>query len=57
MFLADGGFSARSGFTAGSPGTFGQEAEIYGVPLEFRSDDESVLLYLGLAYYRVTGRA
>ena len=43
-FLADGSFSTISGFTAGAPGSFEQEAEIHGVPLEFRSEDESVLL-------------
>lgn len=43
-FLADGPLSVRSGFTAGAPGSYAQEAEIHGVPLEVRNEDESILL-------------
>jgi hypothetical protein len=43
-FPPDGSFSVTSGFTAGAPESFGQEAEIHGVPLEVRPEEESILL-------------
>ena len=50
QFPPDGSFTVKSGFTAGAPGSYGQEAEIHGVPLEVRPEEESVLLavYAGL---------
>lgn len=49
-FPPDGSFSVKSGFTAGAPESFEQEAEIHGVPLEVRPGEESILLavYAGL---------
>lgn len=44
VFQADGSFSMKSGFTAGSAGSSSQETEICGVPLEYRSDAETILL-------------
>lgn len=44
VFQADGSFCVKSGFTAGSTGSLSQETELYGVPLEYRSDAETILL-------------
>ncbi|MHB8799875.1 MAG: hypothetical protein ACYDBY_15560 [Thermoanaerobaculia bacterium] len=43
-FRSDSGFSTKSGFEAGPRDAFGQVAEIHGLPLEFRAEDESLLL-------------
>lgn len=44
LFRSDSGFSVKTGFEAGPKGAFGQVAEIHGVPLELRVEDDSLLL-------------
>lgn len=58
-FQADGSFSTKSGFTASGPGSFEQEAEICGAPLEYRSDAETILLavYAGVTRAPATANA
>lgn len=43
-FRSDEGFSTKSGFESGAPGGFAQEAEICGLPLEFRDEEDDLLL-------------
>lgn len=59
QFLADGGFSTKSGFTADAPGSFAQVTEIHGVPLELRSEAEEILLavYAGVTRTPATASA
>ncbi len=51
-FRSDSGFSMKSGFEAGPKDAFSQVAEIHGLPLELRAEDESLLLAVFAAVTR-----
>jgi hypothetical protein len=51
-FRSDSGFSTKSGFEAGPKDAFSQVAEIHGLPLEFRAEDESLLFAVFAAVTR-----
>lgn len=51
-FRSDSGFSTKSGFEAGPKDSFGQVAEIHGLPLELRAEDDSLLLAVFAAVTR-----
>lgn len=51
-FRSDSGFSTKSGFDAGPKDAFGQVAEIHGLPLELRAEDDSLLFAVFAAVTR-----
>ena len=51
-FRSDSGFSTKSGFEAGPKDSYSQVAEIHGLPLELRAEDDSLLLAVFAAVTR-----
>jgi len=51
-FRSDSGFSTKSGFEAGPKDAFSQVAEIHGLPLDLRAEDESLLFAVFAAVTR-----
>ena len=51
-FRSDSGFSTKSGFEAGPKEAFSQVAEIHGLPLDLRAEDESLLFAVFAAVTR-----